>query len=241
MSFSDKMVLLIKRPDSKEESQFAGVSIGTDGTFRFIFKGRDVREIWFNREEGGFLYNEIKKFHTENNSTTKKQTRTEITDEELLGTIGCSEEEIQKTMKEAEEEYLKTTFKNILSSQTIEEVERIVRIAQIDGKNLNLHKFYSELCNISQKYAQKIYEEIGRDGLVRDEIEGTGSSPGFGHMVWATALITIAWTSWLFEDKALNRIGKEMAEKYRDDITASVKAVMEIGQNYVGKERKTLT
>lgn len=242
MYFGDKMALLIKNgPIGKEETQFVGVSIGIDGTFRLIFKDRDYREIWFGREEGGVLYNEIKKFHTEKNSITKKRTHTDVSDEELLRSIGCSEKEIQKTMNEAGEEFLKTTFKNILSSQTIEEVERIVRAAQIDEKRLELYNFYAELCNISQRYAQKIYEEIGRSGLVRDEIEGSGSSPGFGHTVWATALITIAWTSWLFEDKALNRIGKEMAKQYRDEIIASVKAAMETGQDYVGKERKTLT
>lgn len=86
----------------------------------------------------------------------------------------------------------------------------------------------------------KIYKkEIGRSELVRDKIEGTGSSPGFGHVVWATALITATWISWLFEDKALNRVGKEMAEKYRNAITVSINAAMETGQNYVGEERKT--
>lgn len=68
------MTLLIKNgPIGKEETQFAGVSIGVDGTFRLMFKDREFREIWFNAEEGVFLYNEITKFHTERNTVVYKK------------------------------------------------------------------------------------------------------------------------------------------------------------------------
>ena len=51
------MAFLIKKSSAeKEEINFAGVSIGVDLTFRLLFVDR---EIWFDSEEGDFLYNEV--------------------------------------------------------------------------------------------------------------------------------------------------------------------------------------
>ena len=88
------MVLLIKKGSAeKEEINFTGVSIGVDRTFRLLFVDR---EIWFDSEEGDFLYNEIKKFYSNKNKFNKIGNDTEVSDEELLKTLGYSDKEINK-------------------------------------------------------------------------------------------------------------------------------------------------
>lgn len=88
------MAFLIKKSSAeKEEINFAGVSIGVDLTFRLLFVDR---EIWFDSEEGDFLYNEIEKFYNNKNKFDKMNNNTEVSDEELLKTLGYSDEEINK-------------------------------------------------------------------------------------------------------------------------------------------------
>lgn len=87
------MALLIKKGSAeKEEINFTGVSIGVDRTFRLLFVDR---EIWFDSEEGDFLFNEIKKFY-KRNKLNKIGNNTKVSDEELLKTLGYSDEEINK-------------------------------------------------------------------------------------------------------------------------------------------------
>jgi hypothetical protein len=127
-----------------------------------------------------------------------------------------------------------------ITSETIEELECAIKVAKIDAKRVDPQKLFAGILCISSKYARKIYDEIGRLGLPRDEIEGTGVDPGTGHIIWATAVITTAWTSWLFEDKGKHRISEEVAKKYKDIVTDSITKAISIGQSYVGKERKPL-
>ena len=88
------MAFLIKKGSAeKEEINFVGVGIGVDRTFRLLFVDR---EIWFDSEEGDFLYNEIRKFYKNENKFNKLCTDIEVSDEELLKTLGYSDEEINK-------------------------------------------------------------------------------------------------------------------------------------------------
>ncbi|MCK4592830.1 hypothetical protein KAT63_05360 [Candidatus Parcubacteria bacterium] len=88
------MALLIKKGSAKkEEINFVGVSIGVDRTFRLLFVDR---EIWFDSEDGDFLYNEIKKFYINKNKFNKIGNDTEVSDEQLLKTLGYSDKEINK-------------------------------------------------------------------------------------------------------------------------------------------------
>lgn len=133
------------------------------------------------------------------------------------------------------------SMNNIVTTETIEELEYEIRKAEIAPKRADLEKFFSGLRELSQKYAQGVYDKIGRLDLPRDEIEGSGTTPGFGHIVWATALITAAWTAWLFPDKALRRFDKETSEKYAHFVANSIDDAIQTGSTYVGKERAPIS
>jgi hypothetical protein len=132
-------------------------------------------------------------------------------------------------------------WESVISSKTIEELEYEVARAQVGPKTLNLEEFFCGLRHLSQEYAQKVYDEIGNSGLPRDEIEGSGRGPGFGHVVWAVALIATAWTSWLFPDKGLRRFDGPTSQKYGQLVTSSVKQAIGTGSDYVGKDRSPMS
>lgn len=127
---------------------------------------------------------------------------------------------------------------DILSTETIEELETIISTAYINDKIVDLHTLYSGLSCIAQKYSLKIYEELKKKNIPVDEIEGTGQGPGLGHVIWATALITIAWTSFLFPDKGLNRFNREISEGYKMLVNKSIDDAINIGNSYVGMRGK---
>lgn len=64
---------------------------------------------------------------------------------------------------------------DFVTSERIEEVERIIRMAHTDEKNVNIHTIFSGLSNLSQLYSQKVYEEIGKLGLICAQGQGWGT------------------------------------------------------------------
>jgi len=131
-------------------------------------------------------------------------------------------------------------WERLLTSRTIEELEAKIREAQIESNKVSLPKFIHGLIELSGHYANAIYEGLGQQGVVRDEIEGTGREPGFGHHIWAMALMMTAWTAWLFPDKALNRVGSELSADYSALVKESVERALEAGRQYVGQQREPL-